>query len=59
MRYIGSKATLIKNIESCILTNIKTEQKTFCDIFSGTGIVARYFKPQYEIISNDSVTIQH
>lgn len=55
MRYIGSKATLVKNIESCILTNIKTEQKTFCDIFSGTGIVARYFKPQYEIISNDSL----
>lgn len=53
MRYIGSKVNLLKNIESCISTNIHVKQKTFCDIFSGTGVVARYFKPQYEIISND------
>lgn len=53
MRYIGSKANLLKNIESCISQNIHTKQKSFCDIFSGTGVVARYFKPQYEIISND------
>lgn len=53
MRYIGSKANLLKNIENCISTNIHTRQKTFCDIFSGTGVVARYFKSQYEIISND------
>lgn len=55
MRYIGSKANLIKNIETCISQNIKTKQKSFCDIFSGTGVVARYFKPQYEIISNDAL----
>ena len=55
MRYIGSKANLIENIESCIAANIHIKQKTFCDIFSGTGIVAQYFKPQYEIISNDSL----
>ena len=53
MRYIGSKTNLLKNIESCISLNIHTKQKSFCDIFSGTGVVARYFKPQYEIISND------
>ena len=55
MRYIGSKANLLKNIENCISTNIHTKQKSFCDIFSGTGVVARYFKPQYEIISNDAL----
>lgn len=55
MRYIGSKANLLSSIEKCINTNIHTEQKTFCDIFSGTGVVARYFKPQYKIISNDSL----
>lgn len=55
MRYIGSKATLVKNIETCISQNIRTKQKSFCDIFSGTGVVARYFKPQYEITSNDSL----
>lgn len=53
MRYIGSKVNLVKNIESCIFQNIHTKQKSFCDIFSGTGVVARYFKPQYEILSND------
>lgn len=55
MRYIGSKANLVKNIENCITQNIRTKQKSFCDIFSGTGVVARYFKPQYEIISNDAL----
>ncbi|WP_178842436.1 Dam family site-specific DNA-(adenine-N6)-methyltransferase [uncultured Treponema sp.] len=55
MRYIGSKANLLRNIEDCISTNIHTKQKSFCDIFSGTGIVARYFKPQYEIVSNDAL----
>lgn len=55
MRYIGSKANLLSAIEKCINTNIQTKQKTFCDIFSGTGVVARYFKPHYKIISNDSL----
>ena len=55
MRYIGSKVNLITNIESCISRNIKSKQNSFCDIFSGTGIVARYFKPNYEIISNDNL----
>lgn len=55
MRYIGSKANLVKNIEACISQNISVRQKSFCDIFSGTGVVARYFKSQYEIISNDAL----
>ncbi|MBP5438954.1 MAG: Dam family site-specific DNA-(adenine-N6)-methyltransferase [Treponema sp.] len=55
MRYIGSKANLLLNIENCISSNIRTKQKSFCDIFSGTGVVARYFKPRYEIISNDAL----
>lgn len=55
MRYIGSKANLLRNIENCISTNIHIRQKSFCDIFSGTGVVAQYFKPKYEIISNDAL----
>lgn len=55
VRFIGSKANLLKNIEDCMAANIRTEQKVFCDIFSGTGVVARHFKPRYEIISNDSL----
>lgn len=55
MRYIGSKVNLLANIESCITENIKTPQASFCDIFSGTAVVARYFKSKYKIISNDSL----
>jgi adenine-specific DNA-methyltransferase len=55
MRYIGGKSTLLENIENFIAENIRTEQRSFCDIFSGTGVVARYFKPKYQIFSNDSL----
>lgn len=52
MRYIGSKILLLKEIEN-IIKDKKINAKIFCDIFSGTSIVARYFKKDFEIISND------
>ena len=52
MRYIGSKSLLLNEIEEIINSEAK-EAKSFCDIFSGTSTVARYFKKDYEIISND------
>jgi adenine-specific DNA-methyltransferase len=52
MRYIGSKKLLLKEIENIINVNISTAH-SFCDIFSGTSVVARYFKKNYKIISND------
>ena len=52
MRFIGSKNLLLKNIENVINENIKNAE-VFCDIFSGTGVVANYFKKEYRIISND------
>lgn len=55
MRFIGSKAKLLKNIETVISENADGNEEIFCDIFSGTGSVARYFKPRYEIISNDTL----
>ena len=55
MRYIGSKANLLQNIEQVIRENTDGQERSFCDIFSGTGAVARYFKPQYEIYSNDTL----
>lgn len=55
MRFIGSKRLLLKNIEYTIIQNIKDFDKlsVFCDVFSGTSIVAQYFKKKYSIISND------
>ncbi|MGM9522571.1 MAG: Dam family site-specific DNA-(adenine-N6)-methyltransferase [Oscillospiraceae bacterium] len=53
MRFIGSKAALLGNIEQVINENTSGDEQIFCDIFSGTGAVARHFKPRYQIISND------
>lgn len=52
MRFIGCKTLLLDKIENVINENIK-EAKSFCDLFSGTSTVARFFKNRYKIISND------
>ncbi|MDO7253163.1 DNA adenine methylase [Helicobacter cappadocius] len=52
MRYIGSKILLLGEIEK-IIKNKNLNIKSFCDIFSGTSIVSRYFKKDFEITSND------
>lgn len=52
MRFIGSKTLLLDSIKDAIAENVK-KAKVFCDIFSGTSVVANYFKKDYEIISND------
>ena len=52
MRFIGCKALLLDNIKSVIDENAP-DAKSFCDIFSGTATVARYFKQWYEVTSND------
>ncbi len=56
MNYIGSKYKLSNFIESTITSVVGSDlsDKTFCDIFAGTGIVGRKFKTKVEkIIAND------
>lgn len=54
MRFIGSKINLLEDIENFINQNIPNyEDMIFCDIFSGSAAVGRYFKKNYNIISND------
>ena len=53
MRYIGGKSQLLGDIEAVINKNAFGDESVFCDIFSGTGSVARHFKPKYEVHSND------
>lgn len=54
MRFIGGKTELLTNIEQVIDENIgDSEVKSFCDIFSGTSSVGRYFKSKYQVYSND------
>ncbi len=53
MRYIGSKAALLEQIEAVIEENTTGKEQVFCDLFSGTAVVAKYFKQKYRVISND------
>lgn len=52
MRFIGSKSKLLSKIDSFVKEN-KCDGLVFCDLFSGTGCVGRYFKDRFNIISND------
>jgi len=56
MNYIGSKNKLIpfiaKNVQDVVGSDLSS--LTFCDLFAGTGIVGRNFKPLVKkVISND------
>lgn len=56
MNYIGSKQKLSSFISTSVNSIVGNDlsQKTFCDIFAGTGIVGRTFKKEVKkVISND------
>nr|WP_315147715.1 DNA adenine methylase [uncultured Flavobacterium sp.] len=56
MNYIGSKQKLSSFISTSVhsVAGNDLSQKTFCDLFAGTGIVGRSFKKDVKkIISND------
>jgi adenine-specific DNA-methyltransferase len=56
MNYIGSKQKLSSFISTSVNSVVGTDlsQKTFCDLFAGTGIVGRSFKKEVKkVISND------
>lgn len=52
MRFIGCKTLLLDNIKE-VIDEKAPDAKRFCDVFSGTATVARYFKQWYEVYSND------
>jgi len=52
MRFIGNKTQLLENIKE-VVDRHAPSASSFCDIFSGTASVARYFKQWYEVYSND------
>ena len=53
MRFIGRKNALLDFIEAPLIKNKITNGK-FCDIFSGTTVVAQHFKKKgFKVISND------
>lgn len=52
MRFIGNKTQLLDNIKE-VVDRHASDASSFCDIFSGTASVSRFFKQWYEIYSND------
>lgn len=52
MRFIGSKILLLKDIQILIEKKVSNAH-SFCDVFSGTSCVGRYFKKWFEVYSND------
>ncbi|MGL4863793.1 MAG: Dam family site-specific DNA-(adenine-N6)-methyltransferase [Cetobacterium sp.] len=60
MRFIGSKVQLLEEIENFIKENIKIRKNmVFCDLFSGSTAVAKYFKRDFKIISNDIMNFSY
>jgi adenine-specific DNA-methyltransferase len=53
MRYLGSKIKLLESIKEFIGENVTGENKSFCDLFAGTGVVGSFFNSLYNITSND------
>lgn len=59
MRYIGSKILMLSNIKNVIDQNTENVQ-TIADVFSGTGVVSRFFKQNgYSVYSNDSLYMSY
>lgn len=53
-RYIGSKSSLLGNIDKVVTKYFKDYNFTLADIFGGTGVVAEYFfEKGCKIIAND------
>ena len=55
MNYIGSKYSILSYIDEVIEDFVKPKKApVFCDIFTGSGVVSKYFKEKgYNIIAND------
>ncbi len=58
LRYIGSKLNLLPQLDAAV-SERQTSGGYFCDIFSGTGVVGRYFKNRFPVQSNDLLYFSH
>jgi adenine-specific DNA-methyltransferase len=54
MNYIGSKLSLLSFLDESITQIAGSQEKIFCDLFAGTGIVGLHFKKKgFKVIAND------
>ena len=53
--YIGSKYNLLEFIDKSVSNHVDLKDKSFGDLFAGTGVVGEYFKNKYNcnVSSND------
>ena len=59
MRYIGSKALMLENIQG-VINQCTQNVRTITDIFAGTGTVSRFFKEHgYSVLSNDILYLSY
>lgn len=59
MRYIGSKVLMLDHIKH-VVDQCTENVRTVTDIFSGTGVVSRFFKEQgYNVFSNDILYLSY
>ena len=58
MRYIGSKINLLPQLDAAV-NERQPKGGIFCDVFSGTGAVGRYFKNRFQVVSNDLLYFSH
>lgn len=55
MNYIGSKHSIVDFIEESIVDFAGNDNKVFCDIFAGTGVVGKRFKMLgFDVLANDT-----
>ena len=59
MRYIGGKTKILPFLDDFLsskLTAADSEKPlNFLDLFAGTGVVARYFKSKFKVMTNDNM----
>ncbi|AEV95939.1 Dam family site-specific DNA-(adenine-N6)-methyltransferase [Pediococcus claussenii] len=53
MRFIGSKAHLLKEIDNLLTPHLSGNEVSFVDLFAGSNIVAEYFKNKFAVTTND------
>ncbi|MES5889369.1 Dam family site-specific DNA-(adenine-N6)-methyltransferase [Lacticaseibacillus paracasei] len=53
MRFIGSKKHLLNEIDAILLPHLSGNEKSFVDLFAGSNVVAKHFKPMFAITTND------
>ena len=60
MRYYGSKRKLLDFISEAVSTTGINHGSIFCDLFSGTAVVARHFKKAgYTVYANDFLNFSY